>query len=262
MNDINLYKNELMIKHSFEIDTKELHYHDHFEIMLVIDGSATYHYKGQDYNLNRGTILVIHPFSLHRLTIVESNCFERIIIRFNLDLINKAEDIIESINKTQLLVISNNEKYEEIKALFISIYNEKLNMLIGYEILLESLVTQLLIKIARIKNTNQECIGYKKDKTIIKCIEYIDNNFDEDITLDILSEILMIDKYTLSHKFSSQLDISIYQCIIKKRLMEARKLFNTTLSFTEIAHKCGFVSYTNFYKCFIKQYGIKPSMYR
>lgn len=92
---------------------------------------------------------------------------------------------------------------------------------------------------------------------------YIDENYNEAISLDKLAEIAHVNKYYLSHSFKKEYGSSPIDYMLKRRITEAKALLSSTdYSLIQIAEQLGFGSPAYFSKCFRKVEGISPSGYR
>ena len=94
-------------------------------------------------------------------------------------------------------------------------------------------------------------------------IRYCSEHFSENLSLAALEEALHLNKYYISHLFSSKLGISFNNYINSLRVSEACRLLRTTeKSITEICESIGFNTLRTFNRAFTKQIGIPPSQYR
>jgi two-component system response regulator YesN len=101
------------------------------------------------------------------------------------------------------------------------------------------------------------------DDRINNVIEYIDNNFHQNITLKMAANRVFLSESRLSHLFKErcQEDFSTY--LAKVRVKEAEALLrDTLLSIDEIANRCGLNNRCHF-SCIFKKYnGLAPGQYR
>lgn len=102
------------------------------------------------------------------------------------------------------------------------------------------------------------------DKNICESIlVYLDQHFQEDISLESTAKEIGISKYYLSQIFSSKLHTSFPSYVTARRLDYAEKLLTTTSkSVTEIAFESGFTSQRTFFRSFQEVYGTSPHQYR
>ena len=92
-------------------------------------------------------------------------------------------------------------------------------------------------------------------------IIYINENYNEDLNLDMLANKFFISKYHLSREFNRLVGTSVYRYIIQKRLVMAKQLMSTGISSTAVYQHCGFGDYSNFYRAFKSEYQISPKEY-
>lgn len=94
-------------------------------------------------------------------------------------------------------------------------------------------------------------------------MEFFDNNFNIEIDLNHFSKRLGIRPYHLVRLFKGHNGITPTQYITKLRVNKAVELLGQKdFCILEIAHMTGFISLSNFYKCFKEQIGLAPREYR
>ena len=92
-------------------------------------------------------------------------------------------------------------------------------------------------------------------------VEYINEHYNEPLTLDDLSERFFISKYHLLRKFDRQVGTTVHRYILQKRLLIAKQLLGSGLAPSEVCQHCGFGDYANFYRAFRAEYHITPRQY-
>ncbi|AGX42814.1 helix-turn-helix domain-containing protein [Clostridium saccharobutylicum] len=134
---------------------------------------------------------------------------------------------------------------------------------LGKDKLLDSLsliITHELIR-SMLKLDNIKDITLKKNEIQIS-IDYMNQHFEEKITLDSLSNLTNISKSNFNRVFKKETGISPIEYLINIRLVKAKKfLREKNINITEISAKCGFYSCSHFSACFTKQLGLSPSDY-
>lgn len=102
-------------------------------------------------------------------------------------------------------------------------------------------------------------------RDIIEILEqirhYIAHHLEEPLpTLSQLAKQFGLEVYQLKRGFKSHFGVSVYQYYQEERLNLSQSLIlHTNLSLKEIAYRCGYSMYINFYKAFKKKYGYPPS---
>ena len=67
---------------------------------------------------------------------------------------------------------------------------------------------------------------------------------------------------SLSHEFRNYSNKGVYEYILYKRIIKAKKLLFTDMNLTQIALECGFNDYSNFLRAFKKLSGSSPKEYK
>lgn len=103
----------------------------------------------------------------------------------------------------------------------------------------------------------------KKDRALRRVTEYINENFCNLLTLDIIAEHTNLSRYYISHLFKELLNTTFINYLNELRLSRAALLLTTTdTPVIEIAGKSGFNNISNFNRAFKMYYGVTPSKYR
>lgn len=104
----------------------------------------------------------------------------------------------------------------------------------------------------------------ENNRTIInRIVEYVENNYTEDITLDRAAEMAGFSKCYFSRVFSKQTGIGFSRFLLKKRIAVAAHLLSTTmLSVVQVSAQAGFSSLSTFNRTFKEIHGCSPSEYR
>lgn len=94
-------------------------------------------------------------------------------------------------------------------------------------------------------------------------VQYVMENFQEPLSLDMIAKALHINKYYISHIFSNQLRISFRRYLSHVRLGYALQLMRTSSApLIDICLEAGFSSLRSFNRAFVEIMGMTPSEYR
>ncbi len=98
---------------------------------------------------------------------------------------------------------------------------------------------------------------------IFRCIQYIANRVNQEITVDMIARELNMDRSTLSKKFKRELGFNISSFIMRRKLEEAKSLLHfTDKTVSEISEYLCFSTQSYFQNVFKKKYGMTPREYR
>lgn len=93
--------------------------------------------------------------------------------------------------------------------------------------------------------------------------DFIDSCYMTEITLDKIAGIAHLNTAYFLRLFKNYFGITPYQYIIKRRLLEAKALFETSnMSATEVCFSTGYQDLTSFIKLFKRHFGPSPELYK
>ncbi|MDD4835819.1 MAG: AraC family transcriptional regulator [Dethiosulfovibrio sp.] len=92
-------------------------------------------------------------------------------------------------------------------------------------------------------------------------VDFLESNYGEPVTLDLLSSAAGISKYRLIRAFNEQIGISPHRYLETVRINRARKLLAEGMPTVDVAYSTGFHDQSHFSNCFKKLLGITPSSY-
>ncbi|MDB5207475.1 MAG: transcriptional regulator, AraC family [Flavisolibacter sp.] len=109
---------------------------------------------------------------------------------------------------------------------------------------------------------NTETISYNS-RRVESIMNYLNNNFDKNITLTEVSKIAAMSDVAFSRFFKMRTGQTFVDTLTEIRLGHAsRMLIETTHGITEVAYKCGFNNISNFNRIFKKKKDCTPKEFR
>lgn len=116
--------------------------------------------------------------------------------------------------------------------------------------------------LSNVSFSSAESYSYNS-RRIEKIMEYINHNFDKNITLSDAAKIASMTEVALSRFFKLRTGKTFIDTLNEVRLGHAsRMLIETTQSITEVAYKCGFNNMSNFNRIFKKKKYCTPKEFR
>ncbi len=260
---------ELQYKRDTVLNDVELHHHDFYELYYLVSGDVTYTIESKLHKVLPGDVLLLSPKELHQVHIqAERSVYERYVLWLSPEFVERLSseksDLIHALDPsrpgyTNQLRLQGADR-QRVLSLLEQLYQEDQTEAFGSDLLPLSLLTQLLITINRLalrQDLPFEDLS-RSSKTVTQVIEYINLNYAEPLSLDLLAEKFFVSKYHLSHEFQRQVGTGVYRYIQKKRLQIARHLLSQGRKPNEVAGLCGFQDYAGFYRAFRAEYGSSP----
>ncbi|WP_159886804.1 AraC family transcriptional regulator [Paenibacillus puerhi] len=251
-----------------------VHTHEGLEVFYFQRGSANYIIGDNIYDLYPGDMLLFRGSTIHRVNPSKEVPYIRSYVNFtesflreqmSEDMFEKLMSMFEAPNGT--LVRWSPEERDEVALLFREIQKENEQELFGYQLVLKTLLTQLLVAVYRKAKRLHEIAPAVQpshsQENVRRILQYINHNFTKNFTLQELSKELHLNKYYMCHCFKEVTGSTINNYVIGKRIEEAKKLLRTTDEpIAIISEKLGFNTAVHFSRSFKKSAGISPQYYR
>lgn len=232
-------------------------FHSFHEIIYFMGGDAKFISENIQVPVKPNTLIVIPAETYHQFLISGSQMdYHRCVFHF-MNIPELKEFIDESMITT--LLIEMNPKFQFLFEQMISL-TEQQRSDDASSILMQSILSLILNEIA---SKNYVNIEKSVPKTISdKCTAYIAKHINEPISVEDIAKELNVSVSHLSHSFKKQMNISIHQYILKKKLVIAHHKILDGKPATQAAIECGFNDYSGFYKQFKKMFDKSPSNHR
>ena len=132
----------------------------------------------------------------------------------------------------------------------------------GREARIPLLVSDLILHLNREIYEKEHPVKIKEENLYQNVIYYIEQNLEEDLSLDGLASAFFVSRYYIAHIFKEQAGISVHQYILKKRMQACREAILGGENISKVYERYGFQDYSSFYRAFRKEYGMSPKEYR
>ena len=261
---------EFRLFHLTDQETREVkyHYHDFDKITIFIKGHVTYTIEGKSYELSPYDIVLVLHNDIHRLVVDNSQIYERIIVYISPNFMNayktdsydlsycfqKAEE--EHSNVLRIPSLKNSSLFQSITRLEKSFSDD------GYasDLYRQVLFLEFMIHLNRAARKNRlEFIDTDNCNTkILDILQYINENLNHDLNIDILSDHFYISKYYMMRLFKQETGYTLGHYISQKRLLLAKELILTGVSGTQACFDCGFKDYSTFSRAYKKFFHESP----
>ncbi len=224
------------------------HMHFNVEICIVTKGRLMVTRESEKFFLDEGMCIFIMPYEIHSYKSIGNN--QTIIIEVSTLLFDELRDRIGfaasafNIKKSTLEYVKNKPEYKR-----------------DSEIFWKSLVYPI------INDFFDECsmteVSALHSRIYLAAIEYIAQNYKEDINLKTAAESIGYSYVYLSRIFSKNVGISFTAYLNRYRVMQSLKMLKEgNMLVTEIAYSCGFGNLRSYNREFKKCLNMTPKEYR
>ena len=249
----------LYVTHSiYENDWPSLpHMHYFTELCYIKKGTGNYLIEDQNFPIKEDDFIIINSNTSHTERSVGEIPLEYIILGvegLNFSLVGEHEHLIFNCRRD----------HEEFAYFMDSLLEEMENKRPHYELVCQDLLNMLIVKLIRRTNFSFEFVpSVKSSRECIKLKQYMEANYNQNITLDTLAQVSHLNKYYMVHAFTRQFGCSPMNYLMEVRIKASKELLATTdYSITEVAQSSGFSSQSYFAQCFLKHCRMTASAYR
>lgn len=242
-----------------------LHTHACTEIFYVVGGSGKFNIEGKLLPVTTDDMVIVNPNVEHTEVSYNKRPLEYIVLGVEGLEYSAGEDADERWfmtnmqNAREALLHALREMLREIEF-----------KAVGYELICQDLLEVLILRLMRHAGlqflptkTEHRKPDRKPSKECAAVRHYIDSHFKENINLDMLSELVHVNKYYMVHSFTKEYGISPINYLISRRIEESKYLLSDTdHSLSQISHMLGFSSPSYFSQSFRRLEGMSPMEFR
>ena len=236
-----------------------LHWHEFFELDIVLGGKGYQNLNGTKYPLQKGVMHILRPSDFHDLEVEEpielyNVMFHESVLsdEFIYILLNQSGNIITRLTDDAFSKVAfmADMLYEEYKGN--SVFREQ-----SIENLMESVFFIFMREFKPVYSN-----GMPNDSPMKKALLYLHMHFREDPPLKTTAEIAGFCPNYFSDMFRHHIGSTYTHYLTNLKLGYAGRLLeNCSITSTNLCFECGFSSVSNFLKAFKQHFGVSPQQY-
>ena len=274
---IKQYNDEILkYHHTIQRSPKQewfpIHMHLMCELYYFISGEGYQSVEGTNYALKPGSIFLIRDEETHCLHINPSVTYERMSFHFPFSFIENGTDpqtadrirrlFYEREAGTNNMYMLPSESLRFIACCLDRIFDDGY----GADPLPHGKVLTYLVPVLNeiayfkgLENHNDTSVGIGDSNHLTKSIiDYIAENLYEIEGLSDIEKHFYVSSTYMNTLFKKTTGTTIWDYIMLKRILDARKLLREGIPAADAAKKCGFKDYSSFYRVYKKKFGVSP----
>ncbi len=262
-------------KVTYQNEKKHPHIHSQFEIFLSLSKGMRAEINNKAYILPEYSLILTNHMDLHHIRQMTPNAkSDRYVAYFKTDYVETFPSI-----RIDLLACFLFRPFEDAyvlplqkeDALLLSQCFDRLIALendpeqFGRDLHIQILFIDILLQINGLYQKQHQLsqYGYTKNHDVIYSImNYIHENYWQDITLDFLAKEFYINKFYLCEKFKTATGTSPNQYIINCRLMKAKALLIGGTSVEDVCGQVGYNNLSHFSRAFKQKFNQSPKQFQ
>ena len=234
----------------------EVHWHDYYELSLVVEGEAEHVVNGRAHRLRPASAFLLSPTDFHSIdpgdgtlvcfnTVIDPALMERQLDALGPGVLDGFPWLCDDFGDAERDFRRLQEEFERPRP--------------GSASVTEGLVACLVVELAR------RCgLGRRRQRApgddLRRAVTYVDRHFREPLTLADAAAQAHLSPNWFSERFREHTGTSFQSYLQERRLRFARSLLaSTSLSVTEVCFAAGFGNLSHFGRAYRRRYGARPS---
>lgn len=232
----------------------------HYLIHYCLSGKGEYHINNKVYHIQAGDAFLIMPQVVTYYQADKDDPWTYAWVGFDG---KKAELYLEHCHLHHNNLVVQCGYIDEIREIMISMLaHYKLSY--SNEMFIQGEFFRLLSYLMKSANLTYKEENHQSDNSYVqKSLEYIQNNYQNVITVQEIADYLSINRSYLTTLFKQFLHLSPQEFIKRYRMNQAEELLvNSDLTINQISFSCGYANQLSFSKAFRQYHDISPKEYR
>ena len=262
----------LRIWYNNERGVYSTHHHSAMEIMVCMENQSVVIANGETYRLNVGDILIIPPHMLHKLIFEDFGV--RFIYLIDVEILKCYQDfkVIDPVfmQPFHCTAATHPQIYQDLYDSLIQMTDVYFENNAFWEMRIYAIILSAISLIGRYHFTRNaqndsaasEAKQWEYYGKFSSLLNYIDANYNQDLTLEQAAQYIGFSKYHFARLFKTYTNTTFYNYLCHKRMQVAQSLLSTDTPITNIAIQTGFNNLTSFCRCFRKFTNCSPTEYR
>ena len=246
----------------------DTHVHSAVEIILTLEGSVEYTVDDAEYSVRKDEILIVPPEASHSLSMGENS--SRLLFLFEPDIMSGLRDMMSmpGLFRRVFYLHDGSETHTRIREMLLKISNLQKEQGIMWNSMAYSYILRIYAALAEqylaVSIPRKKEATHSVDREVIaSSMAYINEHFQEDLSLDDVAAFAGFSRYYFSRSFKKQTGYFFKDYLCQKRLQVAMDLLiRTEKPMREVAVQSGFGSVATFNRVFREKNGCTPTRYR
>lgn len=250
----------------------KFHFHDTYEILLCLSDGGEFFVGESTYPIKRGGLLVFNNMDLHRSAGGSVPNYERFVMHFipeyaaglstqQTNLLRCFEHPVGSYNGNVHL---SEEQTQALIRRFKAAQQVGCQGEYGDDLRRQMTFIDLLLYVNSLyDHVHDDAVIAQKESfhKVQPILIYVQQNYQNPITLDSIAQQFYMSKYYLCHVFKDVTGFGLNEYIINLRILKARELLRQSISVQQVGEIVGFSNNSHFIRTFKNMVGVSPGQY-
>lgn len=236
-----------------------LHWHEFFELDIVLNGAGYQNLNGTKYPLQKGMMYILRPSDFHDIYAEEP--MEIYNVMFHEDVLSDEFVYILLNQSGNIITQLTEDSFSKVAFMADTLLDEYTEDLVFRNRYIQNLMESIFFIFMREFKPVYDS-GMTDDTPMKKALLYLHMHFREDPPLKTAAEIAGFCPNYFSDMFRHHIGSTYTQYLTNLKLGYAGRLLeNCSITSTNLCFECGFSSVSNFLKAFKQHFGVSPQQY-
>ncbi len=232
------------------------HWHDFYEIELVISGEGDHEVNGENYPFCRGSLYLLTPMDNHAIAIRG----EARLYHLSMSAAKISPYLHDGLWGAHRPVVLEEKETEGLISLFELLIGESERKDTYQNTVIQNALELIVIQTVRAVMAQREPVLMKG---LQRAVAYIQSNFTHPLSLAAVAAEAGMNRTWFSEVFEREMGRGFSRYLTDLRVTTAKRLLrNEEWSIKEICYECGFSSMSTFLYAFRKTVGMTPTEFR
>ncbi len=262
------------VRRDQEFSMSHKHVHSEYEIYYLLEGSRNYFIGNQTYHVQKGNLVVVNRYQMHKTSSTGQPAHTRYLIEFIDESFSGFFNALCNISladffsQNQGILELNKAEQRKVESILSALTEDAASTEALHEVSFKMRLCELLIMIIRCRSKDRQfsqakAVDTPKHQKVHEVASFIEERYMQPLSLEDLSSHFYINKSYLSRIFKEVTGFTTSEYINVLRIKTAQKLLvESNLSINQIAHSLGYESRTYFERVFRNHTETSPLRFR
>lgn len=256
---------QLNLNHTTTWCMEKLHFHDSVEILLCLSEGGAFYVDNKKYDIHNGSLFILKGSVLHRS--ISTRAYKRYVMHISIEELKQLStaktDLVSCVEHVSVHTMLERTVRDELEEKF-ALLERREEQALGSDLLKQSQLVDLLVNVFRAAAYTRDSLDAIVNPNFSKAeqvINYIQEHYNENLSLDSIATALFLNKFYICHMFKTATGIGVTEYIIQFRITKARDLLRKGYRVYEAGEKVGFHNNSHFIRTFRRLTGGSPKVY-
>ena len=237
------------------------HWHRFIEMEFLVSGSGTHKINGKSYPIRRGELHIMKLTDIHEF-FFEEKCGLYLVQIPTSYLSDENNSVILNCSE-DMIVYFDDAEIKKAEALFKILADEIEGGDAYSSEIIKNTITAICLLLFRKLQIDRKATHRRSDNRINDMIIFLQNNFQESLTVEKIAENFYMNSEYFSRYFKNRMGVGPKEYLTEMRMGYAEMLIcRTDMKILDVCMACGYNSITTFLRDFRKKHGLTPKQMR